>query len=346
MLNTGNATQKLSLIESTGNSQGAGFPALAAFFFASNPSAQASPSEPSEEKRHARLVLIINIGRATLNPVLAGAKDAVPQTSLLAIVAARLPPLAVVQVMVLDNKLSVKHAQKDSQHIRRRGVKTQATVASQLRKHNVLVADPPLVKAHGHAHELHRKVRQQRDAGNVENLLLRVGIQRQQRVRVLGEVVGAVKLPQAADLVHQAVVPVEPEVEDDAVEPGLERHPPPAHVGGGLGGAVGEEDGEDGAEGGRRDERAHHLPDADVGDAVALVGVAVEEAVPVAHGAEHVDLADGDELEGDAVEEEGLEGREVDARVLDVEVVQDEGDRCVEDDPAVHQPVGQVGDFF
>lgn len=163
---------------------------------------------------------------------------------------------------------------------------------------------------------------------------------------MLGEVVGAVKLPQAADLVHQAVVPVEPEVEDDAVEPGLERHPGPAHVGGGLGGAVGEEDGEDGAEGGRRDERAHHLPDADVGDAVALVGVAVEEAVPVAHGAEHVDLADGDELEGDAVEEEGLEGCEVDARVLDVEVVQDEGDGCVDDDPAVHQPVGQVGHLF
>lgn len=63
-----------------------------------------------------------------------------------------------VQVVVLDDELRVKHTQKHSQHIRRRGVKTQATVASQLRKHHVLVADPPLVKAHRHAHELHGKV--------------------------------------------------------------------------------------------------------------------------------------------------------------------------------------------
>lgn len=39
---------------------------------------------------------------------------------------------------------------------------------------------------------------------------------------MFSEVVSAVEFPEEADIVHETVVPVEPEVEDDAVKPDLE----------------------------------------------------------------------------------------------------------------------------
>ena len=65
-----------------------------------------------------------------------------------------------------------------------------------LGKHNIRMAYPPLIKAHWHAHQLHRPIRQQRNARNVKDLLFGIGIQGEQRIRMLGEMVSAMVFPQ------------------------------------------------------------------------------------------------------------------------------------------------------
>lgn len=141
------------------------------------------------------MIDIIDIVLDRLDPVTASTEDAVPQTGLLAIVVALLPALAVVQVMVFNDELGIEVPEKPAQRGRRRSVSTEPAVAGQLGENNVLVADPPLVETHRHAHELHRDVGHQRDPGDVEELLLQIGVQGQERVRVLGQVVSAVVLP-------------------------------------------------------------------------------------------------------------------------------------------------------
>lgn len=54
------------------------------------------------------MVDIVNVVRNGLNPITASPKDTIPETSLLAIVIALLPTLAVVQVVVLDDKLGIE----------------------------------------------------------------------------------------------------------------------------------------------------------------------------------------------------------------------------------------------
>lgn len=103
----------------------------------------------------------------------------------------------------------------------------EAAVAEDFSEGNVLMADPPFVEVEGDAEKLKGEVGHQRDADHIEELLLVVCIRGEQRVGVLGQVVGAVELPQGTDVVHQAVVPVEPEVEDDAIQADLEREPFP-----------------------------------------------------------------------------------------------------------------------
>lgn len=141
---------------------------------------------------------------------------------------------------------------------------------------------------------------------------------------------------------HDAVIPVEPEVEDDTVETDFEGEPGEVHGGGGLGGAVGEEDGEHGAEGRRGHERADDLCNANIGNSVAGVFITVEETMCMAQTAEDVEFVDGDGLEGDAVEDECAERADVVARILDVGVLQNDRDDGVGEDPAVHGPVGHV----
>lgn len=68
---------------------------------------------------------------------------------------------------------------------------------------------------------------------------------------MFGEVVRAVVFPERVEVVHETVVPVEPEVKDDAVDADLERKPFPVHLGGELGRAVGEVGGHDDARDGR-----------------------------------------------------------------------------------------------
>ena len=62
---------------------------------------------------------------------------------------------------------------------------------------------------------------------------------------MFSEMVGAVVFPQIAHIVHQSVVPVEPEVEDDAVDADFEREPDPGHLRGSLGFVVREDGRED-----------------------------------------------------------------------------------------------------
>jgi len=80
------------------------------------------------------------------------------------------------------------------------------------------------------------------------------------RCGVLGEVVGAVVLPQPVDLVHRAVVPVEEEVEHNAVHANLDDDPG-READRLLAGLVGEHDGHGGADERRGDQRVHGVGD-------------------------------------------------------------------------------------
>lgn len=101
-------------------------------------------------------------------------------------------------------------------------------MATQLGKHDILVADPPLVEAHGKTHELEGEVSREWDDGDVEDLLFEIGVECQERVGVLGQVMRAVVFPKTADLVHESMVPVEPKVKHDAVQANFEWEPNPA----------------------------------------------------------------------------------------------------------------------
>lgn len=85
-------------------------------------------------------------------------------------------------------------------------------MATQFGEHDILVAYPPLVKAHRKTHELEREICRKWDDGDVENLLFEIGVECQERVGVLGQVMRAVVLPKTADLMHESMVPVEPKV--------------------------------------------------------------------------------------------------------------------------------------
>jgi hypothetical protein len=52
--------------------------------------------------------------------------------------------------------------------------------------------------------------------------LLKIGVDGKERTGMLGEMVGAVVFPEAANIMHEAVIDVEPKVEHDAVEANLE----------------------------------------------------------------------------------------------------------------------------
>ena len=183
-----------------------------------------------------------------------------------------------VDIVVFDDKLAANSLEQESQGIGGRSVQTQTAVASQFSKNNVFVADPPLVESHRHHHGLHGEVGQERNTGNVPEFLLVVGVQGQERVGVLGEMVGAVELPERLGLVHDAVVDVEPKVENDTVETSFEEYPSPSQVDRSFGDVVAKDNGEDGTEDGGGQQRVHNLGDANIGNSISLVLVAVEEA--------------------------------------------------------------------
>lgn len=157
-------------------------------------------------------------------------------------------------------------------------MQSESAVSGQLGKDDVLVADPPLVEAHRQAHHLQAEVGHEGNAGNVEELLLSVGIQGEQRVGVLRQVVGAVEFPEAVKLVHDAVVPVEPEVQHDTVQTDLEGKPGPADCRGSHARPVAEEDGEDWAEGRGGQERSEDLGNSHIGHSISFMLVTVQES--------------------------------------------------------------------
>ena len=182
---------------------------------------------------------------------MASSKDAVPKAGLFAVVVALSPALAVVDVVVFDNQLRIEHPQQPGERRGGCSVEAKTTVSSKLGKHDIMVADPPVVEAHGQTHEFEGEVGHQRNASDVEEFLFMVRVEGKQWVGVLGEMVGAVVLPEAADIMHQTVIPVEPEVQNDAVEADFEGQPEPTDCVGRLTRSVAEEDGHHRTDSGR-----------------------------------------------------------------------------------------------
>jgi len=129
------------------------------------------------------------------------------------------------EIMVFYDQFRASHPQEPSQRRRGGSKHAQAAVTKELGEDDVLVADPPLVKAHRHTHQLHRPPSHERDAKYVEDLLLCIGVQCQEWVGVLCEVVCSVKFPKKIAVVHDSVVPVEPEVQNYAVKSDLDWQP-------------------------------------------------------------------------------------------------------------------------
>lgn len=204
---------------------------------------QSDVSKRSSNEGHPNGIIIVNIVFRTLDAVVASSKNSVPKTGLFAVVVALSPALAVVDIVVFDDQLCIENPQQPGECRGWCGVEAKTTVSSELGKHDILVADPPVVEAHGQTHELEGEVGHQRNASNVEEFLFMVRVEGKQWVGVLGEMVGAVVLPETANVMHQTVVPVEPEVQNDAVEADFEGQPEPTDCVGRLARSVAEEDG-------------------------------------------------------------------------------------------------------
>lgn len=239
-------------------------------------------------KRNLSRVHIVNIPPKPLNPRPRRPKQPIPNPSLLPIILTLLPPLPMMQIMVLNHKFHIQHPQQERQWIDRRRLNPQSTMPQQLREDHILRAEPPVVEVDGKPHELHSPEGHERDTHNIKKLLRRVRVAGEERVRVFGEMVRAVKSPETQVLVHHSVVPVVVEVEDDGVHADFEGEPEPVQRRGTLICAVGHGHGHHGTEGDDGDQGVHCFLNAYVWDAVAFVLVAVEEAVAFADAAEDV----------------------------------------------------------
>jgi len=264
----------------------------------------------------------VKVRRQRLLTSAGGAEDHIPELGLLAVIGGLAVALAVVHVVVLDQQLGVDHPHQGSVGGWRAAENSGARVADELSEDDVGLAEPELVEAHGEAEEFHAGVGEERDDDDVENFLLVVGEEGKERCGVLGEVMGAVELPETVDLVHGAMVPVEPEVQADGVHANL-GDDPPGEAEGLLARLVGEHDGEEWSEESGEDQRVDGGVDGCVGDLVAAVLFAVEEAILVAQVGQHVqDLHTGDVV-GGCVQDEAPERRQVLAVVPAVDLLED-----------------------
>ena len=132
------------------------------------------------------------------------------------------PALPMVQVVVLDDNLSIKHLQEPTKGIGRREMESNTRMSPELGKNNVLLADPELVEAEGETHGFQRSKGEEWNDDNIKELLFVIGISSEKRVGVLGGVVGSMEVPEEVDVVHGSVVPVEPKVKNKTVETNLE----------------------------------------------------------------------------------------------------------------------------
>lgn len=152
-----------------------------------------------------------------------GSKYPIPKTSLLAVVVALPPPLPMMQVMILNDNLGIEPLHEPAEGRRDGQMQAQTAVPKHLGENNIFMADPPLVEAHRQPQQPQSEVGHHRHPDHIAEFLLVVRVCREQRIGVLGQVVSAVILPEEADVVHEAMVPVEPEVEHDAVQSDLNR---------------------------------------------------------------------------------------------------------------------------
>src|SRR3954447_19010653 len=106
-------------------------------------------------------------------------------------------------------------------------METKTTMSSKLRKHNIELTNMPFVETHRHTYEFHSEISHQRDPCNIEEFLFRVRINGKKWVRVFRQMMCSVEFPETVHVVHDAVTPVEPEVQDDAVETDFNRNPFP-----------------------------------------------------------------------------------------------------------------------
>lgn len=261
-------------------------------------------------ERHPHRIHIVNVLVRRLNARMTSPKNPIPETTLLAVVVALPPALTVVQVMVLDDDLAVEELEEPVESRRRRQMDAKTTVAPDLRERNVLMAHPQLIKAHGQANAFQGKVGHHGDADHVEEFLPVVCIRGEEGVGVFGEVVGAMELPETAHVMHQAVIPVEPEVKGDAVETNLQREPFPVHLGRQLVVVVGEVGRHDDAGNGGLVQRSNNLVHSDIRYAIPRL-VAIQEAISMAKAAEQMDQVDDGGVEHCGIE--GYDGKSVQA---------------------------------
>lgn len=224
-------------------------------------------------------VLIVDISLMAFNAITAGAEQAIPETSLLSVIVTLSPSVAVVQVMVFDDELCIKELEYPVDGGRSAPVNAKTTVSDDLREHHILITDIPFVERHGHADQLQGTPRKERDDKNIEELLLVVGICSEQWVGMFRQVVCAVIFPQRGHAVHQAVVPIEPEVDRDAVESNLKRQPAPVERERELLRSVGQVDGHGQAKSRNRKELRRNPFHANIRDVVAFMLVSIQEAV-------------------------------------------------------------------
>lgn len=92
----------------------------------------------------------------------------------------------------------------------------------------------------------------------------------------------AMETPERALVMHQPVVPVEPEVYSEAVQGNFHGKPPPLHRGWKFLLAIGQDDDEHGADVASGDEREENFLDVGIWDAISLMLVTVEKSMGMA----------------------------------------------------------------
>ena len=95
---------------------------------------------PFLKDRHDDLLAVVDIAGLGLDALSAGAKEAVPDPGLLAVVEALLPAPAVVQVVILNHQLQVEVGEQRGDGRGNVAIDAEAAVAKNLRVGHVLKA--------------------------------------------------------------------------------------------------------------------------------------------------------------------------------------------------------------
>lgn len=141
------------------------------------------------------------------NPLSCRAKNSIPKQCLLSIIL-RLPPsMSMVQIVILGRKFRIEQPQEPVVGRRWNRIDPNARMSEQLSEEKVVVADPPVIEAHGQPHSLQSAVGEEWHNSDVKDLLLSISEEGEKRVGMLGEVVRAVVFPKRVELVHPSVVP-------------------------------------------------------------------------------------------------------------------------------------------